>query len=578
MNNLYNITLQDTDMRRDLANVDLLLNILAGGGEVKRDSVDPLRDKAKETPSSVATNLSVIPEKSNSLMNNLPVIPEKSNSLENNLPVKPENTKEMVSLLLGNEDTASSCVVVTPRPTKLRFSGAQRRKYKKLKMAAAIQSEGMSPAAPEKVMGRAGTQPMDTIVPSSSALPVVNHCIPAPVGTVSPLGPTALAVKDWSIAGHGPVSEKTGTQPVDTNQSLGPTAVAVMNQSISGFVSVLEKVETRPVVTASSPGPTALAVKDQTTAGPVIEAGILHVVTVRPQTALVSTNQSYVKTEPVAENCISSSPETSVPNAKRARTEESTSFARTSNSRVAIVPCDYPSVKLSREESKEVKFQLISFVDQLEEGGVQPEFSGFTYDQGACIIFCDNLATKDWVSRVMNNFTISGGIKLRTGSMDEMMKSVKVAGFFPGDKVSQELTLKRLRIQNAKVPDIDSWALIGRKDEKNGFFGVLRIPVTSMKYLEGKNLLVTYGLSKVHLRILDKKKPPKLTEARRTDIKEEKNIAGSTSRLGLGANIKPNAQNLPCAGGWRGSSGSETAGDGSRPLARGNPSGASYWR
>lgn len=556
---MTNITIQDTDMRgQDLTNVDLLLNMLAATEEVRQNSAGPLINKTEESSSSLMTNL----------------------------PVKPENTKEI------GRDTTSSGVDKTPK-TKTKPSGSQRRRMRKLRTIAAKRSENLSTAGPEQVIEKARTQPVDNISPSipialavgnqsisapvdtisylgPTALAVGNQNISAPVDTISSLGPTALVVRNCSTTEPEPVTEKAGTQLVVANRSMGPTALAVMNQSISGLVPITEKAGTRPVDTVSTSGPTALAVRDLSAAGPgpvTEKAGIQPVDTIRPSepTALVVMNQSCVGPGPVTEKYISSSPETSMPNGKRAKIEDSskTSFALTASSRVAIIPCGYPFTQLSREESEEVKFQLISFVDQLEEGGVQPEFSGFSYHQGGCIVVCDNLCTKDWVSSVMNNFTISGGITLRTGNMNELKQTITVGGFFPGEKVTDELLLRRLRIQNGKVPDVNKWALIGRKDEKNGFFGVLRMPVTSIKYLEGKNLLVTYGVSKVSLRIFDKKKP-KPTVPKTRDIKEEKDIEPSTSR-GMDTKIEPAAGALPCAGGWRFIS-PGAFGDASRPF------------
>ncbi|XP_066904300.1 uncharacterized protein [Halyomorpha halys] len=204
---------------------------------------------------------------------------------------------------------------------------------------------------------------------------------------------------------------------------------------------------------------------------------------------------------------------TSEPMAKIARSRYANLISKvlaTGGCEVAVIPNGYPSTLLSWKQGEEVKSQLIHILDQQEEGGRHLEFSDFSYHHGGCIIVCDNPAAKDWLSRIMGSFTVSGAITLRTGIVDELQKVLEVGAYFPGEKILEDQLLKRLRIQNANVPDIDKWIILDTKMEKSGFYGILRMPETSMRYFEERKWLVTYGCSKVSFRLLDKKQPKNL--------------------------------------------------------------------
>lgn len=94
----------------------------------------------------------------------------------------------------------------------------------------------------------------------------------------------------------------------------------------------------------------------------------------------------------------------------------------------------YIANQLTRELNDEVRSQVIHSVYQLEKGGMNLELSGFSQQLWGYIVCNDNV-TKDWVTRIVKDFTISGGFKLRTGSTDEYKRAIRIGVFFIGEKI-----------------------------------------------------------------------------------------------------------------------------------------------
>lgn len=69
---------------------------------------------------------------------------------------------------------------------------------------------------------------------------------------------------------------------------------------------------------------------------------------------------------------------------------------------------------------------------------------------------------------------------------------------------------------------MNSWTLMGTKRENNGFYRMLQILETSVRHLKGTNLMITYGVTKVSLKVFDKKNPRKPDRGRAKEVASSK--------------------------------------------------------
>jgi len=174
--------------------------------------------------------------------------------------------------------------------------------------------------------------------------------------------------------------------------------------------------------------------------------------------------------------------------------------------RMAFIHED-PETFLSEEETGGIKSWILSSLDKLQKGEMYPRFADCRHRHGALHITCQDEATRDWLTLLLQQETPWEGAKLRFIDAKNLPKPIRTMVWIPGPQEEPATLLNRIEKQNPEVSTKD-WRVVDRKDDDKGQQLIVVMDQTSWDQL-GKacNHRPYLNFSQVLFKALAKPKP-----------------------------------------------------------------------
>jgi DNA phosphorothioation-dependent restriction protein DptG len=128
--------------------------------------------------------------------------------------------------------------------------------------------------------------------------------------------------------------------------------------------------------------------------------------------------------------------------------------------KMAIVPENFPTSKITEEQSDTIQEALVGKFRPLE-GGEYPQFANFYTEKGAFILSCANNKTKKWLNTILPKLQPWQDAKLKVGERKDILQTTRVMFKTLKEfaKTDPSKVLEMLGKQNTQL-DVTDWQVI----------------------------------------------------------------------------------------------------------------------
>ena len=193
--------------------------------------------------------------------------------------------------------------------------------------------------------------------------------------------------------------------------------------------------------------------------------------------------------------------------------------------KVAILPGKYPEVELSAEEQTKLEEAIVEEMTIDYENKLKPQFGGIAFRSGFLVVDCETQNTVKWLVEAIPSLLSWEGVKLDTKVGDDIPKPHIITIFFPRSCGQDPMkSVKLIASQNEIC--IDTWKILGQKDEGPGQIVTIGIDEKSLQTINEKNHVLSYRFGKINVHVKKYK-----TDTIPENVKETQEITGSTTQM-----------------------------------------------
>lgn len=171
--------------------------------------------------------------------------------------------------------------------------------------------------------------------------------------------------------------------------------------------------------------------------------------------------------------------------------------------KMVIVPKDFPTGKLTEEQSNKI---LDALDAKMVAEETQAQFLFSKHENEALILLCANTITANWLQKSTPAIKPWEGADLIAGEAKDILKRTKLLLFVP-DRHKEEETetiLRRIDNQNACLNARKSWKVVNRNKEGKSQTIILSVPEEDAEVLKSRKFKIFLGFTQATLRDLGK--------------------------------------------------------------------------
>lgn len=175
-----------------------------------------------------------------------------------------------------------------------------------------------------------------------------------------------------------------------------------------------------------------------------------------------------------------------------------------SDSKVVIIPIDYPDARLSEDNYIELQLALIEEMFSSKEKSL-PQFSTCCFEGGALVLKCKTDNAKDWLIAILPNLKAWKGANLKVGDYKDFLFSTRVSLRTPPAMTtrSPHSILRLIKKQNKDL-DTDQWKILNSLEQESGQFLHLSLDPAAIQDLKNRGCNIFLGLEQILVKIYDR--------------------------------------------------------------------------
>ena len=175
---------------------------------------------------------------------------------------------------------------------------------------------------------------------------------------------------------------------------------------------------------------------------------------------------------------------------------------------------DNPYLDLTREDSDQVRSDIINLIDEWDEDSeVVPRFKESGLVQGKFKVTCADDTSVEWLINAVKSLKSPGGKSYNARRATDPIPLMKGAVWIPGPQPHTEtqVVLKRLQKQNKSLKT-ERWKIYSRgsKDPQSGFYLIFGLDMESVEALRAMRFRPYYELRQIKFRITGLNSPTEM--------------------------------------------------------------------